>query len=436
MYVLYGCCVPYSIKLELLHKYLHLTYPLNWLSICVWLNLRRSSLDNIVFIQWLALAVLYYTTINFFEAVTFSGWLTTSPKSNIFILLTLLTLTNAKYRFISQLTCLTSLLYLNLIFAVAPTLIIYTDLRLLINPLLTNPLNQIHPLLTYTFHIYTALVTFPAITLRDVKAPYSWKLRILLPIVLLGITSTLLGMFWAEQLESWSGWWVWDPSEILILLTTVLVLKLLHSWRVKKYFGTVKFLYTKYTLFIAIYWVYTFNYLNTTLHSFTGVDLFFYKSWLVSITLVWVISVVITQIKLYLNYNATSASLFNTTFFIWVLGLLYLITPFLRYAVLLTTLFWFWFAYLRKVTRVWRLHTFIYGTLLILATQYLPPLYLIQNSHNPPYVVDLETTLNNFDTYIRYLNNLVLEYSTLIIYTGGAQKDLRWVTLLNQITLV
>lgn len=400
------------------------------------MNLRRSSLDNIVFIQWLALAVLYYTTINFFEAITLSGWLTTSPKSNIFILLTLATLTNAKYRFTSQLTYLTALLYLNLIFAVTPALVIYTDLRLLINPLLTNPLNQIHPLLTYIFHIYTALVTFQTGTLRDVRIPYSWKLRILLPVVLLGMTSTLLGMFWAEQLESWSGWWVWDPSEILILLTTVLVLKLLHSRRVKKCLGTVQILYTKYTLLIVIYWVYTFSYLNTTLHSFTGVDLFFYKSWLVSIALVWMVSVAITQIKLYLDYDTTSTNLFNTTFFIWALGLMYLIAPFLRYAPLLTILFWLWFEYLRKVTRVWRLHTFIYGTLFILATQYPPSLHLVQNPHNPPYVVDLGTTLNNFDAYIRYLNNLVLEYSTLIIYTGGAQKDLGWVSLLNQITLV
>nr|YP_010049528.1 ccmf [Strombidium cf. sulcatum]QPL15933.1 ccmf [Strombidium cf. sulcatum] len=88
----------------------------------------------------------------------------------------------------------------------------------LLNNLLYNPFNKIHP---FIFYLSTFLFIY-IITSKNFNKPQSYNLLLYLPF------SLLLGSWWALQEGSWGGWWNWDISEIFGLIFFILFLFIIH----------------------------------------------------------------------------------------------------------------------------------------------------------------------------------------------------------------
>jgi hypothetical protein len=107
----------------------------------------------------------------------------------------------------------------------------------IINSLLTNRLNYVHPplffisilllawgvLCTGQFHSSALRGYFGRISVRD----YFWWEKeftfVLTPLI-------TLGGWWAYQEGNWGGWWNWDPSETFAFLLTLRILFLWHNY--------------------------------------------------------------------------------------------------------------------------------------------------------------------------------------------------------------
>ena len=152
--------------------------------------------------------------------------------------------------------------------------IFYPDLVSFRNQLLSNTINYIHPFLVQGVLVATYILLFllfKASGLSRYLVNFSvseymkiWSTFKLL-ISQLSI-SLILGMFWSNQIETWRGWWVWDYSEVLLLLLFIVYLSLYHMrFSIQ---GLVYFLerLAGYTLFNAMLVTVTGN-LNS-LHSF------------------------------------------------------------------------------------------------------------------------------------------------------------------------
>lgn len=141
-----------------------------------------------------------------------------------------------------------------------------------LNPLLINPLNFVHPVLVNFFLLFNllCLVTFLFSTC-DLNFFYKYLLGFLkTPIILsLIMLSTLfLGGFWAFQVGTWGGWWIWDLSETLLIffylpLLCSAHLRLLNLEHVKLFFI---FLY--FYIFYVFITELSINSLSPSLHTF------------------------------------------------------------------------------------------------------------------------------------------------------------------------
>lgn len=89
--------------------------------------------------------------------------------------------------------------------------------------LLLNNLNKIHPFLLYASAAFFVQLSFQtqfsrAFNFLFIKKFVSIKLRAqTLFLFYLITTAIFLGAWWAEQEQSWNGWWNWDSSETLSL---------------------------------------------------------------------------------------------------------------------------------------------------------------------------------------------------------------------------
>ena len=142
------------------------------------------------------------------------------------------------------------------------------------NVLLLNALNYIHPLFTGIYYtlvlfylFYVPIIFFFRNYPNLVFCFFIFFIRQFLFFFFLGTVTLFLGMFWASQLETWGGWWVWDPSELLLLVVLVIGTTTIHTklsiYRVPLFFFKVLFF-----LFV-IYWGFVFIYSAAGLHTFT-----------------------------------------------------------------------------------------------------------------------------------------------------------------------
>lgn len=139
-----------------------------------------------------------------------------------------------------------------------------------VNPLLVNPLNYIHPTLMY--------VTLAFISLVYLNSLYTLNCRIssvrtylnyaaYLPtyyrlLSLISLATLLTGSWWALQITTWDGWWNWDSSEFVIILTILVLLVLIHNRSNSTYvFKFTELSYLAYT-YVFIYALFN-NYLLT-----------------------------------------------------------------------------------------------------------------------------------------------------------------------------
>lgn len=145
------------------------------------------------------------------------------------------------------------------------------------NLLLSNALNTIHPPALYSSGIILTLCVSgwffctTAIKLNILFEKYYCVITLLknLPImVLLPLIALVLGCFWANQVGTWGGWWANDPSELLIISLTAVVIATYHWVLIKRFFVQNLTFYTTTVFYIFLNQFLCFKFLDSTLHSF------------------------------------------------------------------------------------------------------------------------------------------------------------------------
>lgn len=96
-------------------------------------------------------------------------------------------------------------------------------------PLHDNFISVIHPFLTIITYVLIIYLMYEKTHTENGRLG---KKKITLTYYIT-IFTTLLGAIWASSTEGWGGVWIWDPTEILILLLIIFLITLIHS---KKYY--------------------------------------------------------------------------------------------------------------------------------------------------------------------------------------------------------
>nr|YP_011027879.1 Cytochrome c-type biogenesis protein CcmF_i [Euplotes vannus]UPM52089.1 Cytochrome c-type biogenesis protein CcmF_i [Euplotes vannus] len=149
------------------------------------------------------------------------------------------------------------------------------------NPLLTNSLNYVHPPIVNSLYVVAFL--FLLLSFRYIFLVPTLRIQLLillcflrqLPQLLTYLTVALFfGLFWAMQLDTWGGWWVWDPSETLLLQFLGILILVLHKRSSYFLFSWVNLIYW-FCFYYVTSWGYVFIYQVPTLHTFITAYSFF-----------------------------------------------------------------------------------------------------------------------------------------------------------------
>lgn len=107
-----------------------------------------------------------------------------------------------------------------------------TNYLMLVNELLTNSLNAVHPPITYicivyiVFYYFSVLLNYLGYTILIL---YTYQFYYYLVIVWsVQLFNFLISTWWALQEGTWGGWWGWDISEILMIVIIIITLILKH----------------------------------------------------------------------------------------------------------------------------------------------------------------------------------------------------------------
>jgi len=144
------------------------------------------------------------------------------------------------------------------------------------NLLLLNSINTIHPLVLYLSALLLVLAVYAIFSVVIAKKPscataYNIFLALLgnqILLILLPCIAALLGCFWANQVGTWGGWWVWDPSEILIITLFLVLISTYHFIPSRYCFINFSIIPLALFLSLGLYQAYCFKFLENTLHSF------------------------------------------------------------------------------------------------------------------------------------------------------------------------
>lgn len=152
----------------------------------------------------------------------------------------------------------------NPLYSFNPQLLITENYK--VNPLLTNKVNKVHPLLFYSsffiFFLKPLPVFFRKFQLNGVGLAFShWSVR---TAVILS-SSLYLGSWWALQEGSWGGWWNWDPSEVFGLYAFYIIIRAYHNQMVVSQFQSFFAFFSSYFFCLLLY--YFLMQLNFTLIS-------------------------------------------------------------------------------------------------------------------------------------------------------------------------
>ena len=200
----------------------------------------------------------------------FLGLIISTPKINSFIFFLIIT-TVLNY-YINCTIFLLILVSINNWFLTYPETISLNLNYLNKNLLLDNTLNLVHPPLLYlswslAFAVLTCLFLFNLLNYWGGPWILKSNFNLLIPSTYSTLITLILGSFWAWQTGTWGGWWVWDSSEVLLLLLFILNCLILHKVYNIKLKNDAKSI-TLLLLVIFIYWKITFNLLDNSLHTF------------------------------------------------------------------------------------------------------------------------------------------------------------------------
>lgn len=159
------------------------------------------------------------------------------------------------------------------------------------NTLLTNSLNLIHPVLVIGSTVYLLSFCVNLTSLFFLPQSFDFYLylcffhsRWLLYYVLMAGIALLFGCFWALQLGTWGGWWVWENSELFLLFLFFLLVTLLHSYFTVFGFFLVNALAIFCLVQYEMVWLFVFWWNPDSLHTFSLVSAFFFHHYFVGAT--------------------------------------------------------------------------------------------------------------------------------------------------------
>lgn len=181
------------------------------------------------------------------------------------------------------------------------------------NSLLSNSLNYIHPALV--IYVWSFIIIFSFLTAVISTKVLKKKLLIYKLVKTLATNikncffilnfTILLGFWWAQQLNTWQGWWAWDKSEVLILIIFWSFISILHLYLKKK--DTIVFLFNFIYLSVIIYFYYVYEIsFFTNLHTFFSsitFNLNFFQLYNSTIVLTLLVLLLVKKSQIKFKYN-------------------------------------------------------------------------------------------------------------------------------------
>nr|YP_011027843.1 Cytochrome c-type biogenesis protein CcmF_i [Euplotes cristatus]UPM52053.1 Cytochrome c-type biogenesis protein CcmF_i [Euplotes cristatus] len=253
---------------------------------CVLLFVRNGEA---VFFFFVTLGVGFFIPSFATDLTVFSFFLTSPGWTNVVFIFFLLAVRFFPYLLVFSLLFY---LFLSLGWFFDPWYYLPTSLLFYQNTLLTNPLNLTHPVLVTgsIVCLFGACVGLIGLGCTPYSFIYYFYLfflnsrRSLYYVVTAG-TALLFGCFWALQLSTWGGWWIWENSELLLLFLFFLLVALLHSYFVVGSFFLVYLLAIFFLLHYILTWLFVFWWSPNSLHTFSTVSVFFFSHYVTTIGL-------------------------------------------------------------------------------------------------------------------------------------------------------
>ena len=174
-------------------------------------------------------------------------------------------------------------LYLPLAWFFDPWHYFPTSLLFYQNTLLTNSLNLVHPILVTGSTVFLLSSCLSLTGLCFSPRPfyfyfyfYFLHFRQALYFLLMAGVALLFGCFWALQLSTWGGWWVWENSELFLLFLFFLLVTLLHTYFIISRFSLTNSLAILLLIEYIVFWLFVFWWNPNSLHTFSAISGFFF----------------------------------------------------------------------------------------------------------------------------------------------------------------
>ncbi len=148
-----------------------------------------------------------------------------------------------------------------------------------LNTNLLNGLMLVHPpLLYYLYSTYLYMCIYVTVFKKNYLFLNKKNSFLMVQLVLIALTTLLLGSWWAEQELSWGGWWSWDLVELLLLNLCIYTIYLCHFFypNNNNVIFDFKFLQTTTVLFNCVVlsiFIVRFNIINS-IHNFINIDIY------------------------------------------------------------------------------------------------------------------------------------------------------------------
>jgi len=139
------------------------------------------------------------------------------------------------------------------------------------NSLLSNNINAVHPVLLYCTFAAMFVFILRILVLKN-RPVILFKYILNIPLITsssLFVSSLFLGMWWAQLEGTWGGWWVWDPSENLLLLGFLFILKIIHFKLVGNFRKITKTSTLLFFFVLVFYSITQLGFIETT-HNFVS----------------------------------------------------------------------------------------------------------------------------------------------------------------------
>lgn len=257
------------------------------------------SSSGVVFIFFLILGMGFFASSSAIDPAVFSFFFS-SPGWTSTVFVFFIIIVRSPYH--TYVCTFFLFLYLPLVWFFDPWYYLPMSLLFYQNALLTNPLNYIHPVLVMssTTYLFSSCVRLTGLFFsRQLFTVYLYSYffhsRFTPYYLFIAGAALVLGCFWALQLSTWGGWWVWENSELVLLFLFFLLVVLLHAYFVIFEFFLINSLAVFLIIQYVATWLFVFWWNPTSLHTFSIISVFFFHHYFAATAFLFFVDIFIDR---------------------------------------------------------------------------------------------------------------------------------------------